>query len=36
VSDQVLAKESENIDIILHTDMIARQIAEKHIVDIGG
>ncbi|PRD38659.1 UNVERIFIED_CONTAM: dxr [Trichonephila clavipes] len=27
---------AENIDIILHTDMIARQIAEKHIVDIGG
>lgn len=27
---------AENIDIILHTDMIARKIAEKHIVDIGG
>lgn len=27
---------AENIDIILHTDMIARQIAEKYIVDIGG
>ncbi|MEN8319640.1 1-deoxy-D-xylulose-5-phosphate reductoisomerase [Acinetobacter junii] len=27
---------AENIDIILHTDMIARQIAEKNIVDIGG
>ncbi|MDR7015606.1 1-deoxy-D-xylulose-5-phosphate reductoisomerase [Acinetobacter sp. 3657] len=27
---------AENIDIILHTDMIARRIAEKYIVDIGG
>ncbi|ENU30215.1 1-deoxy-D-xylulose 5-phosphate reductoisomerase [Acinetobacter sp. CIP-A165] len=27
---------AENIDIILHTDMIARRIAEKNIVDIGG
>ncbi|AZN69184.1 1-deoxy-D-xylulose-5-phosphate reductoisomerase [Acinetobacter haemolyticus] len=27
---------AENIDIILHTDMIARQVAETYIVDIGG
>ena len=27
---------AENIDIILQTDMIARQVAETYIVDIGG
>jgi 1-deoxy-D-xylulose-5-phosphate reductoisomerase len=27
---------AENIDIILQTDMIARQVAEKYIVDMGG
>jgi len=27
---------AENIDIILQTDMIARQIAEKYIVSKGG
>ncbi|RZF54697.1 1-deoxy-D-xylulose-5-phosphate reductoisomerase [Acinetobacter halotolerans] len=34
--DAVQNAKAENIDIILHTDMIARQIAEKYIVDIGG
>lgn len=27
---------AESIDIILHTDMIARRVAEKYIADIGG
>ncbi|QER39743.1 1-deoxy-D-xylulose-5-phosphate reductoisomerase [Acinetobacter suaedae] len=27
---------AENIDIILHTDMIARRVAELYIVDMGG
>ncbi|MBP7879888.1 MAG: 1-deoxy-D-xylulose-5-phosphate reductoisomerase, partial [Acinetobacter sp.] len=34
--DAVQNAKAENIDIILHTDMIARRIAEKYIVDIGG
>lgn len=34
--DAVQNAKAENIDIILHTDMIARGIAEKYIVDIGG
>ncbi|ENV37019.1 1-deoxy-D-xylulose 5-phosphate reductoisomerase [Acinetobacter venetianus RAG-1 = CIP 110063] len=27
---------AENIDIILHTDMIARQVAEQYIMEVGG
>lgn len=34
--DAVQNAKADNIDIILHTDMIARRIAEKYIVDIGG
>lgn len=34
--DAVQNAKAEDIDIILHTDMITRRIAEKYIVDIGG